>query len=66
MKHTEKGTPVALSERERELAPKAVAQIRDALATLSYASDGHFEDEAQVALDALDWLEARVLAPNDP
>jgi hypothetical protein len=46
-----------------DLAPKAYAQIRDALAALSYAADGHYEDEAQVALDALDWLEANTL-PN--
>jgi len=39
------------------LAKRAVEQIRDALATLSYAADGHYEDEAQVALYALDWLE---------
>jgi hypothetical protein len=44
------------------LAEKAYAQIRDALAALSYAADGHYEDEAQVALDALDWLEGRELA----
>jgi hypothetical protein len=40
------------------LREKAIAQIRDALATLSYCSDGHFEDEAHAALDALDWIEA--------
>jgi len=42
------------------LARRAVDQIRDALATLSYAADGFYEDEAQVALDALDWLEAKL------
>lgn len=41
-----------------DLWTQAITQIRDALATLSYASDGHFEEEAQVALDALDWIEA--------
>ena len=46
-----------------DLAPLAYEQIRDALVTLSYASDGFYEDEAQVALDALDWLEANTL-PN--
>jgi hypothetical protein len=46
-----------VSEDGPLLALRAVDQIRDALATLSYCSDGHFEDEAQVALDALDWLE---------
>ena len=33
------------------------ATVRDALATLSFASDGHFEDEAADALDALDRIE---------
>jgi hypothetical protein len=40
-----------------QLAKRATEQIRDALATLTYAADGWYEDEAQVALDALDWLE---------
>jgi hypothetical protein len=40
-----------------QLAKRATDQIRDALSTLTYAADGWYEDEAQVALDALDWLE---------
>lgn len=55
----------AAGERSAQLEPlleKAVTQIRDALATLSYAADGWYEDEAQVALDALDWLEAKLRA----
>jgi len=41
---------------EEALRAQAIAQIRDALVTLFFASV--YEDEAQVALDALDWLEA--------
>jgi len=41
-------------------AERAIAQIRDSLCTLSYAADGHYEDEAQVALDALDWIEGEL------
>ncbi len=39
------------------LRAKAITQIRDALATLAYTDSGFHEDVAQVALDALDWLE---------
>jgi hypothetical protein len=44
-----------------QLIEKAVTQIRDSLATLSFAADGFYEDEAQVSLDALDWIEERLL-----
>ena len=47
---------------ETPLSVKACDQIRDALVTLSYAADGMYEDEAQVALDALDWIEAHLPA----
>jgi len=45
--------------QEEVLWQRALAQVRDALVTLQWASDGWYEDEAQVALDAVDWIEAR-------
>lgn len=39
---------------------QAFAQVREALLTLHWAADGFHEDEAQVAMDALDWIEAEL------
>ena len=52
--------------RQGELIDAAVKQIRDALDTLSMASDGHYETEAHYAMDAIDWLEPIARAAPEP
>ena len=46
-----------LEADRRMLRKRALEQIRDALVTLSAVDNDFYEDEAQVSLDALDWLE---------
>src|SRR6185437_1481754 len=58
--HSEPSQPAAehiAALAEEVLWQRALAQVRDALVTLQWASDGFYEDEAQVALDAVDWIE---------
>ena len=46
-----------LQSTNRRLREIAITQIRDALLDLQMSDSGFYEDVAQVALDALDWLE---------
>lgn len=46
------------SLHDRVMYDRASEQVREAVLQLHYASDGFYEDTAQVALDALDWIDS--------
>lgn len=49
-----------VSDLRPELVPRAFAQVREALVTLQMHDNGWNEDVAMVAMDALDYIEARL------